>query len=354
MGNLQYFSVFIVVLLCNCEAKKHVSSSESLSRKYIKHKWMEKLEDSRLLSSISIPGTHQSSKHLKTSKPRFQSWVLHNQLDAGVRFFELSVSSNTIKYDGSEGVQESETLSYVLKTLLTFLAKQDSETVLLRITPDEGAVAQVTEKLNRKKSEVWEDNEIPTMGQVRGKIVLIQSSTLKLGLPIQITELDGDAKETQMRQNIKLASENCDQEMRLSYIGAKGESEDPLEIAKTLNKPVDDYLLDLKGDTSRPNCVGIIAMDFPGPKVIETIINFNGKLEQGSKLVDDTSSKDDVALPNSTPGGENTGGDDGGGEDTHLEGDEHTHNHEDDHTHNHEDDHTHNQEDDHTHNQEDD
>ncbi len=44
-----------------------------------------------------------------------------------------------------------------------------------------------------------------------------------------------------MRENIKLASQKCEQEMMLSYTGATGESEEPLKIAETLNKQVDDY-----------------------------------------------------------------------------------------------------------------
>ncbi|XDV33853.1 hypothetical protein PO909_004117, partial [Leuciscus waleckii] len=297
MGNFQYLSVFIVVAICACEGMKHVSISETLSYKYINHEWMMNIEDNKLLSAISIPGTHQSNKGLKTSKPMFQAWGLHNQLDAGIRFFELHVSSNSIN-DKTGSVQESDTLRYVVKTLLAFLVKQKKETLLLRVTPDEGAVAQVTTYLS--KFPLWRDKEIPTMGQVRGKIVLIQSSTLQLGLPVHITELDADmdTKEKQMRQNIKLASEKCDHEMMLTYTGAKGENEEPLEVAKILNKQVDDYLLDLKGGTNRPHCVGIIAMDFPGPKVIQTIINFNGKLGEGSNIVGG-SSNEDVVVPDS-------------------------------------------------------
>ncbi|ROL45964.1 hypothetical protein DPX16_4778 [Anabarilius grahami] len=289
-----------------CEGKKHFSHSETLSYKYVKHDWMEKIEDNKLLSAISIPGTHQSNKYLKTSTPMFQAWGLHNQLDAGIRFFEMHVSSDSIKYIKTGSVQETETLIYVLKTLLTFLVKQKKEMVLLRVTPDEGAVAQVTNELSRPKWPLWRDKEIPTIGQVRGKIVLIQSSTLQLGLPVHIKELDAnmDTKETQMRQNIKSASEECDHELRLTYTGAKGESEEPLEIAKTLNKQVDDYLLDLKGGANRPHCVGIIAMDFPGPKVIQTIIDFNGKLGEGSQIVGDMGSNEDVALPDSSSSGE--------------------------------------------------
>uniref|UniRef100_A0A9J8BBZ1 Phosphatidylinositol-specific phospholipase C X domain-containing protein n=1 Tax=Cyprinus carpio carpio TaxID=630221 RepID=A0A9J8BBZ1_CYPCA len=300
MGNLQYLSVFILVAIFTCECKKHVSVSETLSYKYVSHKWMKKIEDDKLLSAISIPGTHQSNRYLKTSEPMFQAWGLHNQLDAGVRFFDLHVSSDSIKYVKTGSVQESETLSYFLKTMLTFLVKQKKETLLLRVTPDEGAVARVTKLLSRDDWPVWRDKEIPTLGQVRGKIVLIQSSTLELGLSVHTTELntDMDTKETQMKENIKKASQKCEQEMMLTYTVANGESE-PLKTAKTLNKQVDNYLLNLKGDENRPHCVGIIAMDFPGPKVIQTIINFNGKLGEGTQIVVDSGSNEDVALPDS-------------------------------------------------------
>uniref|UniRef100_A0A671KGI8 Phosphatidylinositol-specific phospholipase C X domain-containing protein n=1 Tax=Sinocyclocheilus anshuiensis TaxID=1608454 RepID=A0A671KGI8_9TELE len=282
-----FFSFFTCrVAIFTCECKKHVSASEALSSKYVSHKWIKKIENDRLLSAISIPGTHQSNRYLKTSKPMFQAWGLHNQLDAGVRFFDLHVSSDSIKYVKTGSVQESETLNYFLKTMWTFLVKQKKEILLLRVTPDEGAVAQVTKLLSRDNWPVWRDKVIPTLGQVRGKIVLIQSSTLELGLPVHITELnaDMDTKETQMRENIKKASQKCEQEMMLTYTVANGESE-PLKIAKTLNKQVDNYLLNLKGDKNRPHCVGIIAMDFPGPKVIQTIINFNGKLGEGTQIV---------------------------------------------------------------------
>ncbi|XP_051948269.1 uncharacterized protein LOC127619452 [Xyrauchen texanus] len=301
MGNLQYLSVLIVAAICCCEGKETFSTSKALHAMFLNHEWMNKIEDTRLLSAVSIPGTHQSNRHSKSSPPTFQAWGLHNQLDAGVRFFDLHVSSGTIKHDTTGSIKEKRTLVYALDTFLTFLAKQRKETLLLRVTPDEGAVAEVTELLSKDKP-VWRDSEIPTMGQARGKIVLIQSSTLKLGLSVQVTELDADMdkKESQMRENIKLASQNCEREMMLTYTGAKGESEDPLDIAEKLNQPVDKYLLDLKGDTSRPRCVGIIVMDFPGPKVIETIINFNGKLGDTSNIAADMGSNEDVALPDST------------------------------------------------------
>ncbi len=298
--------VFLYIFFCRvaifmCESKKQFSNSETLSHKHVILKWMKKLENNMLLSAISIPGTHQSSRYLRTRTPMFQAWGLHNQLDAGVRFFDLHVSSDSIKYE-SGSVQESETLIYFLKTMQTFLVKQKKETLLLRVTPDESSVPLVTELLSGGKWPVWRDKEIPTLGQARGKIVLIKSSTLELGIPVHITELNADmnTKETQMRENIKLASQKCEQEMMLSYTGATGESEEPLKIAETLNKQVDDYLLDLKGDTNRPHCVGIIAMDFPGPKLIQTIINFNGKLGEGSQIVGNSGSNEDVALPDTS------------------------------------------------------
>ncbi|XP_057210686.1 uncharacterized protein LOC130566886 [Triplophysa rosa] len=289
-----HLSVFIVVAICRCQGEQHFSSSETLHFKFANHKWMKKIQDLPL-SAISIPGTHQSNRHSQTSPPAFQAWGLHNQLDAGIRFFDLHVTSSNIQYVKTEGVQESETFFYAFRTLQTFLVKHRKETLLLRVTPDEGAVAQVTEWLSRGDLPLWRDKDVPTLGQVRGKIVLVQSSTLNLGLPVHVTELDTekDKKETQMKENIKLASQNCEHDMMLTYTGSKGGSEEPLEIAKTLNKQVDDYLLELKGDTNRPHCVGIIAMDFPGPKVIQTIIDFNGKLGYMSKKLQDT----DVAVP---------------------------------------------------------
>ena len=52
--------------------------------------WCQKLDDSLLISEISIPGTHDScATYGSYNCLKTQSWDLNTQLYAGIRYFDI-------------------------------------------------------------------------------------------------------------------------------------------------------------------------------------------------------------------------------------------------------------------------
>ncbi|KAI4877517.1 hypothetical protein NFI96_001716 [Prochilodus magdalenae] len=188
--------------------------------------WMECIPGDTSLSSVSIPGTHQSLKSGGIHDPRnFQAWELPAQLYVGVRFFDMTLWTlfGTL-YVENNALVYYEKFSHVLSHLQVFLKdKRKSDTVLLRLTGPSKSISRAKEELDSATAvEVWKKQTIPTMDEARGKIILIQSSDFDWGLPVTTTELGTDKKESEMKDNIKKASEKCAHEMMLTDTGAKG------------------------------------------------------------------------------------------------------------------------------------
>uniref|UniRef100_A0A8B9JK88 Uncharacterized protein n=1 Tax=Astyanax mexicanus TaxID=7994 RepID=A0A8B9JK88_ASTMX len=237
--------------------------------------WMKCIPDAQSLSAVSIPGTDQSLKEGGVNPYRnFQVWKLSNQLFAGVRFFDMTVyiQFGTL-YIENNGMINLEKFAHTVNELQIFLRDKKSETVLLRLTGNAKAISLAKKMLSEGTViDLWKDKNIPKMGEARGKIVLIQSPDFNWGLPINAKVLTTKDKVAQMQANIKSASEHCQNEMMLTDTGAKGQYEKPRTVAEKLNKQLDDYLLSLLHLKKQPSCIGIIAMDFPGPKLIQQII----------------------------------------------------------------------------------
>src|SRR5262245_27175119 len=51
--------------------------------------WMKKLADSKKLSELTIPGTHDTCALHGGDIPKCQAWSLKDQLEAGIRFIDI-------------------------------------------------------------------------------------------------------------------------------------------------------------------------------------------------------------------------------------------------------------------------
>ncbi|KAL7858633.1 hypothetical protein AOLI_G00187350 [Acnodon oligacanthus] len=269
--------------VCQCDGDAYFNSNPTLKPKYIKLKWMKCIPDHKPLSSVSIPGTHQSLKR-KTDES-FQAWGFQDQLHAGVRFVDMTLWKLSGKLYVENKREPDKKFSEALNQIQIFLKVHKSETVLLRLAGKSEAISHAKEKLNRVTAvEVWKDKKIPTMGEARRKIVLIQGPDFDWGLPVKAMVLgdDEENKEFQMKANIKKASEYCTNEMMLTDTGAKDKEEKPQEVAEKLNNQLGGHLMRLYNENKIPSCLGIIAVDFPGPKLIELIINISCSSGSGS------------------------------------------------------------------------
>lgn len=155
--------------------------------------WMAELPDALPLSALSIPGTHNSpTSYVALPSVRCQAVGVRAQLDNGVRFLDVRVSVAR-DHDHLALVHSVFPISLtgtkwfadvLADDLYAFLDANPRETVLLSVKR-EGTGRGTDQHLSRYLFERYCGNEhaakywfteprIPTLGEARGKIVLIR------------------------------------------------------------------------------------------------------------------------------------------------------------------------------------
>lgn len=159
--------------------------------------WMRELRDDTLLSSLSIPGTHNSPTcHHAPPSVRCQAVSPREQLKNGVRFFDIRVQPEypaelkeelklvhsvfPISLTGDEYFRE------LMQDVNEFLDRNPSETLIISIKREGTGDAkdeQLAHILNKHyarddNKRWWTRPKIPTLGQVRGKVVLVRRFNL--------------------------------------------------------------------------------------------------------------------------------------------------------------------------------
>ena len=149
--------------------------------------WMKNVDDNKSLKDISIPGTHDTctSNLSKTliapalGLTQCQDFSVGAQLIMGVRSLDIRVKSNGGIYHRSYTCNS--TLDQVVSECLDFLKKYPTETILFTVknegdTEDNPTVQNLLRSVISAKGEdyFWTKDQIPTLGQVRGKIVRLQ------------------------------------------------------------------------------------------------------------------------------------------------------------------------------------
>ncbi|KAE8396511.1 PLC-like phosphodiesterase [Aspergillus alliaceus] len=155
--------------------------------------WMGELKDDTLLSSLSIPGTHNSPTcHVAPPSVRCQAVSPREQLQNGVRFFDIRVQP---QYPEDADKDELILVHSVFPISLTgnkyfrdlmrdvneFLDQNPSETLIISLKregPGEHTDQQLSRILSdhyaRPDSRWYTNPKIPTLGEVRGKVVLLR------------------------------------------------------------------------------------------------------------------------------------------------------------------------------------
>ncbi|KAL2084394.1 hypothetical protein ACEWY4_019912 [Coilia grayii] len=255
---------------------------------------MRSIDDHKKISDITIPGTHDTMALHGGPAAECQAWSLADQLRAGIRYLDLRVFAlDHTLYIMHGVVYQHTTFTTVLSTIRTFLKQYRSEAVFVRVKPDlfdkdmvEGMVAE----LIAGDQDVWVKSVTPRMGDVRGKIVLLQKDSFKLGIPILGTDKKGDyevthigEKERKIETHLQEAERDCGggDYVVLSYSSGTGIGTlegmflTPKRVAEKIDPWFYGYLNGLH--LRKGSCLGIIAMDFPGLDLIQTVINLNPK-----------------------------------------------------------------------------
>ena len=169
--------------------------------------WMSQVPDNLLLSQLTIPGTHDSASLFENATSlgfaKTQDLNLADQLNLGVRFFDIRLNKNLDVYHGP--VFQHLTFSQVMSTCADFLRTNPSETILMLINASDpgtnnknpDAFARAVSNAMNGAGGVWSlGNKIPTLGDVRGTIQLLRrypaGSTTPLG--IDVTDWPDDTR----------------------------------------------------------------------------------------------------------------------------------------------------------------
>ncbi|KAL2885163.1 1-phosphatidylinositol phosphodiesterase [Ceratocystis lukuohia] len=308
-----------------CLAFTHAGSYDGLSEMWSfdlddfqNTDWMGALADNVHLSSLSIPGTHNSMTDKVNNKlAQTQNVGLAGQLDGGIRYIDIScryINGVMMVYSGLFDTGYS--FENALTTLFDFLDAHPREAVILRIQKG-GILDESTEFLssmkahlaagsklgNRAAEHIYSKKDgtiIPTLGEVRGKVLILQdfktsppglygipwsSQTVsyynrKLAVGRVLLPLKWKGIKSHISQSL---SEN-DSRMRITYatasIGAK-----PIDISSknglsfAMNRYIGRHLLIDEGD-----CFGVVVMDFPGYEVVKAIVKENDQYRAPSPL----------------------------------------------------------------------
>jgi len=247
--------------------------------------WMANLNDEKLVTELTIPGTHDSLALHGGPAAECQAWSLEDQLNAGIRYFDLRVSGDNLKVVHGP-ISQHITFDQVLNGINNFLSLHPTETVLVRVKHNKVFPNHVITKLEQNTNS-WVKNTIPKIKEVRGKIVFVQKKTFTLGLPLYETDKKGDykvknieKKEETIFAHLNEALEKCKHETAvLNYSSGTGWpllklDKTPKNVAKKINPWLYNYL-NGAFEKNLKSCFGIIAMDFPGFDLIQMVINFN-------------------------------------------------------------------------------
>ena len=162
------------------------------------HAWMKPLKNEVLLSSLSIPGTHNSpAYYVAPPSVRCQAVSPREQLEHGVRFFDLRIQPQYPEDPSKDGLllvhgvfpialAGVKLFRDLMNDVNEFLDRHPTETLIISLKR-EGPGQHTDEQLSRilrdhyiKPDSRWyTEPKVPTLGETRGKIVLVRRFNLE-------------------------------------------------------------------------------------------------------------------------------------------------------------------------------
>jgi 1-phosphatidylinositol phosphodiesterase len=144
--------------------------------------WMSKIDGKKLLSELSIPGTHNSCALYEPlyNLGKCQNYTVFDQLNMGVRFLDLRVYIEKGELCLAHGIlPQCITLRDVLTQCYAFLEIHPTESLIMSIKNERSdSDDDIAEYLNRfvnDNRDMWyTESKIPSLDECRGKIVLLK------------------------------------------------------------------------------------------------------------------------------------------------------------------------------------
>lgn len=179
--------------------EQHITFFPSLGRSYAPidaTRWMTALPNDTRLDALTIPGTHDTCARIGGSLAECQTLTLTQQLNAGIRFIDIRCKKEGDRlriYHGPVD-QQLHFDSDVQADCLSFLSNNPNECIVMLVS-NEGSADKNIASLFWEALEGHHDrwhlaNRTPTLGQARGKIVLLRRFALAGDEPEGATGID--------------------------------------------------------------------------------------------------------------------------------------------------------------------
>ena len=181
--------------------------------------WMGNVHDNKFLDELSIPGTHDSGTcsvdndtELQTSQVKCQQDYIPTQLLEGIRYFDIRLGKGDdpgIDHGGFYLFKKDGNflhLSDVIGYFTTFLKENPTEALIMLVSrgndeaTDEGITTAFAKVMDENPDLFYTSSRVPTLGEVRGKIVLLRrfrlvgDSVSGHTWGLDLTEWDGKIK----------------------------------------------------------------------------------------------------------------------------------------------------------------
>jgi len=299
-------------------------SNYSFDANYAHHPaWMSAFSNSTSLTTLSIPGTHDTMTSSPSLGPIYQcqNHGLETQLVAGIRYIDIrcTVVNNELLVH-HEDEYTGFTYTYVLETLFSFLTNNPSEMILMRLKEESAAINSTMdfeEVFNYYRlsdpdtapgcaQHFWipaspGPTVVPTLGELRSKILIIQnfgpvpapygikyeSPLLVIEDDYALTDLgDMDSKFAAIEENLLAAANSSswdnglgDGLVYLTHVSASV-GVNPIDVAAgPLNRSVtgqnDRTGTWLTDHVDGNGTTGVVILDFPGKDLINEILARN-------------------------------------------------------------------------------
>ena len=191
-----FMSLFFLFFLSiggvqNCSNYPDISSTQSVEN-ISKKEWQKALKDSVLLSSLAIPGTHDTGAYVSGGAMIItQKLSVEEQLNEGIRAFDIRLRAiddeKMMIYHGIAS-QKITFREDVLKTCINFLEQHPREFIVMSLKKEgddirspkgySGLLREIIENPDYKNLFVKEFNKNLTIGNLRGKILLLHRSDI--------------------------------------------------------------------------------------------------------------------------------------------------------------------------------
>ncbi|NMO19255.1 phosphatidylinositol-specific phospholipase C domain-containing protein [Pyxidicoccus fallax] len=259
--------------------------------------WMRWVPDSTSLAALSLPGTHDTMANdtewyvsgVERSWVLAQSVELRPQLDAGIRVLDIRarhVGDRFTMHHGAYYLRAN--FDDVLATAVQFLRERPSETLLMRIKQEHSeenstrsfaATFDWYRNASAYSSFIWRQSYIPSLGEVRGKIVILDDfSNGQYGIPWSSLNLQDvwdasnpGSKWELVRNQLTASNGGAPNAMYVNFLSASSFFYyNPSDFAQSVNASTLNYLA--AGNVQR---TGVMMMDFPGAALIDTLVTRN-------------------------------------------------------------------------------